>query len=114
MTTKEKFLQLVSKEKTNTFESIKERQERRKFIKMSQLIAFDILARLDELGWTQKRLAEEMNVTPQLVNKWIKGNENFTLETLVNLETALGKPLVVRPGKVEKTTSNLPRGKKKL
>jgi len=31
-----------------------------------------------------------MNVSPQQVNKWVKGKENFTLETLSRLEEALG------------------------
>lgn len=30
-----------------------------------------------------------MNVSPQQVNKWVKGKENFTLETLSRIEEAL-------------------------
>lgn len=95
-TNKEKFLQLVSKEKTSTADNIRKRNRQRKFLKLSQGIALDILTRLSELEWTQKRLADEMGVSPQMVNKWVRGGENFTLETLINLEMVLGRPLICR------------------
>lgn len=39
---------------------------------------------------TQRDLAEKMNVSPQQINKIVKGQENLTLETITNLELALG------------------------
>lgn len=102
MNKREKFLALVSKEKTKTVERAKERLASRKFRKISNLIAFEILERLEHLGWKQKDLADKMNVSPQQVNKWVKGRENFTLETLVNLSEILGVQLItVGPGSVK-------------
>ena len=43
---------------------------------------------------TQKQLSEALNVSPQVVNKWLKGKENFTLETISKIETALETPLM--------------------
>lgn len=94
MTNKEKFLALVSKEETKTVERAKARLANKKYSKLSNLIAFEILERLDALGWKQKDLAEKMDVSPQQVNKWAKGNENFTIETLVNLSEVLGVELI--------------------
>ncbi|MBE8720846.1 helix-turn-helix transcriptional regulator [Sphingobacterium pedocola] len=94
MTNKEKFLTLVSKEETKTVERAKARLTNKKYSKLSNLIAFEILERLDALGWKQKDLAEKMGVSPQQVNKWVKGNENFTIETLVNLSEVLGVELI--------------------
>ncbi|MBC6491039.1 transcriptional regulator [Flavihumibacter stibioxidans] len=96
MANKEKFITLVSKETTNSIGRMKARKDNRIFLRMSQLLALDILKRLDELNWTQKQLAERMAVSPQLVSKWVRGTENFTLETLMTLELALGITLIVR------------------
>jgi len=94
MTNKEKFLALVSKEETKTVERAKARLAKKSYSKLSNQIAFEILERLDALQWKQVRLAEEMKVSPQQVNKWVKGNENFTLETLVKLSEVLGVELI--------------------
>lgn len=97
MTNKEKFLNLVSKEETKTLERAKARIARRSYTRYSKKIALSILIRLDELQWKQKDLAEKMEVSPQQVNKWVKGNENFTLETLGKLSAILGVELIQVP-----------------
>ena len=38
----------------------------------------------------KKMLAEEMGVTPQYINKVVKGKENLTLETISKIEQVLG------------------------
>jgi transcriptional regulator with XRE-family HTH domain len=47
------------------------------------------LARLKELKWTQIELATALKVSPQYINKIVKGRENLTLETIANLEAVL-------------------------
>ncbi len=94
MNNKQKLLELVSENTSNSIERAKERLARREFAKLSILIAMSMLERLEELNWSQKKLAEKMNVSPQLVNKWLKGHENFTIETLTNLGKVLGTDLI--------------------
>ncbi|WP_037373602.1 helix-turn-helix domain-containing protein [Salinimicrobium xinjiangense] len=65
------------------------RNENKTWIRKSQKIAFRILRALREQKKTQKELAAMMKVSPQQVNKWVKGKENFTLETLSRIEEAL-------------------------
>jgi DNA-binding Xre family transcriptional regulator len=43
---------------------------------------------------SQKDLAELMGVSPQQVNKMVKGTENLTLETISKIEKALGIQLM--------------------
>jgi len=43
---------------------------------------------------SQKALAAQLGVSPQQVNKWVKGNENFTFETIARLEAVLGIELM--------------------
>src|SRR5690554_6630217 len=94
MSNKETFKALVSQEETNAVEELKARIARRSYTRYSKKIALSILIRLDELIWKQKDLVEKMEVSPQQVNKWVKGNENFTLDTLAKLSQILGVELI--------------------
>jgi transcriptional regulator with XRE-family HTH domain len=53
-----------------------------------------MLTKLDDLGWSQRRLAKELNVSAQQVNKIVKGKENLTLETQVKLQQVLDIPIL--------------------
>ena len=55
----------------------------------SQAIAFIMSQRMEELGMTQRALAEKMKCTQQYVSKVLKGRENLSLETLCKIENAL-------------------------
>lgn len=94
MTNKEKFLKLVSNEETDTFENISNRIANRAMLRESQRIAMKALIRLEELGLKQKQLAEKMGVSPQQINKIVKGGENLTLETIVKLQDLLEIPIL--------------------
>ena len=54
----------------------------------SQAIAATMSDRMEELGMTQRVLAEKMNCTQQYVSKVLKGRENLSLETLCKIENA--------------------------
>ncbi len=93
-TNKEKFLALVKEQDKSSVKAIEWRNENKAWLRKSQAIAFSILRLLKSKKMTQKQLAEALNVSPQVVNKWLKGKENFTLETISKLETALETPLM--------------------
>ena len=94
MTNKEKFLALVSEHDNSVLEQIEWRIENRSWLNRSQAVALKILRTLREKGLNQKELAERLNVSPQQVNKWVKGNENFTFETIAKIEKALNIKLM--------------------
>ena len=59
---------------------------------------------LDEIGWSQSRLAEELNVSRQVVNKIIHGRKNINLEEIKLISDILGislKKLVQEENKNE-------------
>ena len=93
-TNREKFLALVSDIDVKAVEKNKWLIANRQWLSVSQDIAFDILEKLDDLGWSQKDLAGKMGVSPQYINKLVKGSENLTLETLVKLQTILDIPIL--------------------
>lgn len=94
MTTKEKILGLVSKEDTKTLENNRSRIANRQWLRASQEVAMKILDKLEALNWSQKDLAEKMGVSPQYINKVVKGKENLTLDTLVRLQNMLDMPVL--------------------
>jgi plasmid maintenance system antidote protein VapI len=75
-------------------EQAKWRKENRDWLQKSQAIAFEMLEALDKKKFTQKKLAELMDVTPQYINNIVRGRENLTLETICRLEKALGIELM--------------------
>lgn len=112
-TKREKFLDLVSKEKNNTSDKNKERIAKRAMLRESRDIAFKVLERLDELGWKQKQLADKMGVSPQYINKLVKGKENFTLETLVKLQQILDISILASYQKKQEKVSAEFKGEEK-
>jgi ribosome-binding protein aMBF1 (putative translation factor) len=104
-TNREKFMALVSEIDTKTEEKANWRIANRQWLRVSQDIAFDILEKLDDLNWSQKDLAEKMGVSPQYVNKLVKGSENLTLETLVKLQGILDIPILASYFKDKQTAS---------
>ena len=91
---KKNFKKLVSKTTTNTVSRNKERIKNRARLRESQEIALRVLDKLDDLGWTQVKLANELDVSPQQITKIVKGKENLTLETIVKLQEVLKIPIL--------------------
>ena len=81
---------IVSKETSNWSEKARWRSENSDWLEDSFKVALIVLRSLRSQKISQKELAERMNVTPQQVNKIVKGKENLSLETLNKLKRALG------------------------
>ena len=96
--TLEKINMLASEEKSTWMEDAIARQANKDWAKRSFKIAVRILREIRAQkpinGMTQKKLAEAMDVTPQYINKVVKGRENLTLETISKIEQVLGISLI--------------------
>ena len=57
---------------------------------LQALVAAEISMRRQELGLSQKQLAEKMGVSQTMVSRWESGDVNFTLKTLVQIAAVLG------------------------
>lgn len=88
-TNREKFNIIATSTDTEILNEIAYRKANRDSLRKSNRIAAKVLAALKEQNMTQKELAEKMNVSPQYVNKIVKGNENLTLATITKLENLL-------------------------
>jgi ribosome-binding protein aMBF1 (putative translation factor) len=91
---REKLDALASSRPSRWKEKATYRRENRAWLKKSAFIAVKVLDALTAQQLSQKELAERMGVSPQQVNKLVKGQENLTLETIANLETALGIKII--------------------
>lgn len=49
---------------------------------------------LQEKGLKQKDLAERLGKSEAEISKWMRGTHNFTIDTLVSIEAALGAPIL--------------------
>ena len=90
----EKLLTLASNQPSEWKAKLQLRRENREWLKKSAGIAVMVLNALKAQQLSQKDLAERMNISPQQINKIVKGRENLTLETISNLEIALGIELI--------------------
>ena len=65
------------------------RQKNKSWLRYSQQIAIKMLEKMNELGFTQKALAERMGCSQQYVSKVLRGQENLSIETICKIENAL-------------------------
>jgi len=97
----ERIKKAASKETSKWMDDAKWRKANRNWLKKSSQIAVKVLREIRAQkainGMTQKKLAEEMGVSPQYINKVLKGKENLTLETISKLEAILGITLISVP-----------------
>jgi transcriptional regulator with XRE-family HTH domain len=68
-------------------------------VKAEVNLSMDILERIHELldekfDGKQKLLADKLNKSEAEISKWLSGVQNFTIKTLVKLETAFGEPII--------------------
>lgn len=75
------------------------RQENKSWLRHSQHIAMMMLDKMEELGLTQREVAERMGCSQQYVSRILKGHENLSIETMCKIEEALD--LVILPKVLE-------------
>jgi transcriptional regulator with XRE-family HTH domain len=86
------------KTQSNYLQNAKFRIENKKWLSYSSNIALRVLAALEESEqMTQKTLAEMVGVSPQYINKVLKGQENLSLQTIAKLSEALNIELITFP-----------------
>ncbi len=93
MKTSEEILSGLRKQSASTPSKWRENAEwriaNRDWLRYSQRIAMMMLDRMDELGLTQKAVAERMWCSQQYVSKVLRGTENLSIETISKTEAAL-------------------------
>lgn len=76
--------------KSDWKERIEYRKVNKGWLKKSGRVALRILETLDEKGWSQAELARQLEVSPQQVTKYLKGQSDFKFSTIDKLEKVLG------------------------
>ncbi|MBN8652682.1 MAG: helix-turn-helix transcriptional regulator [Cytophagales bacterium] len=94
MSNLEKLNKIISTQKSTWQQEATWRNENEEWLSQSFDIAMLVLDTLREKKMTQKELAEKMKVSPQFINKIVKGQENLSLETISKLRSALGIKLI--------------------
>lgn len=65
------------------------RQVNKEWLRYSQKVAMMMLDKMEELGITQKAVAERMGCSQQYISRVLKGSENLSIETIFKIESAL-------------------------
>ncbi|MBD5320893.1 MAG: helix-turn-helix transcriptional regulator [Bacteroides sp.] len=65
------------------------RNTNKSWLRYSQRIAMMMLDKMEELGLTQKALAERMGCSQQYVSRVLKVTENLSIETISKIKSAL-------------------------
>ncbi|WP_138994900.1 helix-turn-helix transcriptional regulator [Larkinella sp. C7] len=73
--------------------SITPQEHARTFKQMA--IAARIADALEAKGWSKSEFASRMNQLPSVVTRWLSGTQNFTIDTLSDIEEMLGVQLLV-------------------
>jgi transcriptional regulator with XRE-family HTH domain len=94
---KDKLKSRISNKKSSWLEQAEYYNKHKDWLDKSALIAIKILRHLRANKITQKYLAEKLNVSPQYVNKIVKGKENLSLETICKIEKVLKIKLIDVP-----------------
>ena len=93
MRTREEIISKLKKHSSETPSKWREkaewRNENKSWLRYSQRIAMMMLDKMEELGLTQKSLAERMGCSQQYVSRVLKGTENLSIETISKIESAL-------------------------
>lgn len=63
-------------------------------VNLSFMIVDRIHAILEKRGLRQKDLANMLGKKESEISKWMRGTHNFTIDTLVAIEYALGEPIL--------------------
>jgi len=71
--------------------------EDRIFVRKYADIVVQVNSILKKKNWTQRHLSEKLNKKPSEINKWLKGEHNFTLRSISKLEAELGEQILIVP-----------------
>lgn len=103
------FKKLVSNEVSPWLQEAEEDLANEAWLMRSSHIAIRILDEIHRQkpinGMTQKKLAKQMDVSAQYINKVVKGRENLSLHTITKIENVLGITLIKVPETYSSTTS---------
>jgi len=92
-----KIKRLISEKPSSWIQDEEYYEANKEWLDKSALIAVKILSALRNQSLSQKDLAEKINVSPQYINKVLKGGENLSLATICKIEKSLSITLIAVP-----------------
>lgn len=94
---KNKIKGLISEKPSTWIQDADFYEANKEWLDKSALIAVKILSALRNQSLSQKDLADKINVSPQYINKVLKGGENLSLATICKIEKSLSITLISVP-----------------
>ena len=93
----------------NLFNKLLKRIPRKakRFNRISMLIAAAINTAIRENGKSQKWLSDQLDRNESQISKWLSGNHNFTIKTIIEIESALNTEILTINYRNPKTIQNI-------
>jgi transcriptional regulator with XRE-family HTH domain len=88
---------LISENPSSWVKDAEYYESNKDWLDKSALIAVKILSALRSQSLSQKELADKISVSPQYINKVLKGGENLSLATICKIEKSLSISLIAVP-----------------
>ena len=87
----------MNKDKNAVVERLRARilPENRIFVRKNLAISEQVEALLNEKGWTQKELAQKLDISESDVSELLTGLHNLTLKNLAKLEALLERDFII-------------------
>ncbi|MEI6410574.1 MAG: helix-turn-helix transcriptional regulator [Bacteroidota bacterium] len=76
-----------------------------RFVRKNLEIAQRVAHLLEQRNWTQRDLANAIGKSESEISKWLSGQHNLTLKSIILLETALGSDILITPDQEENMTA---------
>jgi transcriptional regulator with XRE-family HTH domain len=102
-----KLLEEISSGNSEWFKDKEEREKKSVYLSASQQIAIEMKRAIRESGESQESFAKKMGVKPQRLSKILKGDTNFTLETIKEIESCFGIKILIDLKTARKERRNL-------
>jgi transcriptional regulator with XRE-family HTH domain len=98
----------MKKDRNKVVERLKNkiRPENRIFIRKNLAISEQVQYILEQKGWTQKDLANNMGKHESEISKWLTGLHNLTIQSISLMEAALEAEIIITPLEVDSKFRN--------
>lgn len=85
-------MKVRTKEVTGVLKTLLENIDEKELAKTRKrmMLAAKIEEAMKRCGYNQKQFAHLMKKSPAVISEWLSGDRNFTVDTLIDIEEALG------------------------
>lgn len=98
----------MKKSNASTFFTRKIDEGTKRYVDKNLDISLQVMAYLNEKGWSQSDFAKKMNKSDAEISRWLSGLHNLTLKSIAKMEAVLGEDIVITTNKAKEKYEKAP------